>query len=153
MRKINFTNEILKSCESSRHAHQIRVHSASVRCANCRTSLHLSTESDVRSDPKKASSRRRDHANFAPKSRERNANFSELRRASRRKNACIRPACVAQTACRRCTCQTSRQCVQIRRKTRVRRRAHRNFTQKIHKRNLKELRKFEPRAQNSRVFG
>ena len=102
-----FTNKILKNCESSRHAHKIRVNSASARCANRRTSLHLSTESDVRSDPKKASSRRRDHANFAPKSRERNANFSELRRASRRKNACIRPACVALTACRHCTCSSA----------------------------------------------
>ncbi len=83
--------------------------------------------------------RRRDHANVAPKSRERNANFSELRRASRRKNACIRPACVSQTACRRCTCQTSRQCVQIRRKTRVRRRDHRNFAQKFNEQNFKEL--------------
>ena len=42
--------------------------------------------------------RRRDHANFAPKSREKVAKFPEFRRTARTKFACIRPTYVSQTA-------------------------------------------------------
>ena len=57
--------------------------------------------------------RRRDHANFAPKSREKIAKFLEFRRTARTKFACSRPTYVEQIAEPRCSSSPSRQCVEM----------------------------------------
>ena len=66
-----------------------------MRCATYMISFKLSTGSIVRPDPKNQA-RRRDHADFVRKSRERIAKFPEFRRALRRKN-CVRLANVRCT--------------------------------------------------------
>ena len=63
-----------------------------MRCATYMISFKLSTGSIVRPDPKNQA-RRRDHADFVRKSRERIAKFPEFRRALRRKN-CVYSASV-----------------------------------------------------------
>ena len=75
--------------------------------------------------------RRRDHANFAPKSREKIAKFPEFRRTARTKFACSRPTYVEQIAEPRCSSSPSRQCVE------VTRRDHANLPQKSVRKNCK----------------
>ena len=76
----------------ARPAHKNCVHSASVRCAYSTTSLRVDRVI-IAFRSEKESVRHRDHASFAPNSRERNFKVSEkFRRAARTKVSWTRPA-------------------------------------------------------------
>ena len=88
-----------KNCKISgnpaRRAHKNCVHSASNRCACCKTSAEV-FRIDNAFHYEKARVRRRDHANVAPKSRERIAKFLKKFGAPRaQKVSCTRLACAA----------------------------------------------------------
>ena len=122
------------------------MHSACVRC-NSPNILKAVHEVMTALASEQARVRRCDHANFAPKSREKITKFPEFRRAARTKSACIRPASAAHT---------QRNVAEVHRvenafrfeKARVQRREHANLAPKSREKVPKILKIFgAPRAQ------
>ena len=91
--------------------------------------------------------RRRDHANFAPKSREKVAKFPEFRRTARTKFACIRPTYVTQATEPSLHLFTESEIRYKAKKARVKCRDHANLPRKSHE-IIANFRKFgAPRAE------